>query len=139
MIQDYARFPLMVLLVMVVSACATTPVPGNQPISQIDESAGYRRLAEKGVNTNLYFTEVSFDTALSPEISRYLNNLPTSLQLEDEQVDRLIAGARLSLRHDASFKKFKQNNSGRLTSGAIPSEDLCRTLGLAGCPKQAQE
>jgi len=96
-------------------------------------------VAEKGVNTNLYFTEVSFDTALSPEVSRYPNNLPTSLQLEDEQVDRLIAGARLSLRRDASFKKFKQNNNGRLTSGAIPSEDLCHTLGLAGCPKRAQD
>jgi hypothetical protein len=96
-------------------------------------------VAEKDVNTNLYFTEVSFDTALSPEVSRYLNSLPTSLQLEDEQVNRLIAAARLALRHDASFKKFKQNNSGRLTSGAIPSEDLCRTLGLAGCPKHAQE
>jgi NTE family protein len=96
-------------------------------------------VAAKGMNTNLYFTEVSFDTALSPEVSRYLNSIPTSLQLEDEQVDRLIAGARLSLRHDASFKKFKQNNSGRLTSGAIPSEDLCHTLGLAGCPKRAQD
>ncbi len=96
-------------------------------------------VAEKGVNTNLYFTEVSFDTALSPEVSLYLNSIPTSLQLEDEQVDGLIAGARLSLRHDASFKKFKQNNSGRLTSGAIPSENLCQTLGLASCPERAQD
>ena len=44
MIRDYARFPLLVLLVTVVSGCTTTPVPGNQPISQIDESQGYRRL-----------------------------------------------------------------------------------------------
>jgi hypothetical protein len=82
---------------------------------------------------------VSFDTALSPEISRYLNSIPTSLQLEDEQVDRLIAGARLSLRHDASFKSFKQHNQGKLVPGAIPSEDLCQTLGLAGCPERAQD
>jgi NTE family protein len=98
-----------------------------------------QRIAEKGLETNLYFTEVSFDTVLSPEISRYLNNLPTSLELEDEQVDRLIAAARFVLRHDASFKKFKQNNSGRLTSGAIPSEDLCQTLGLASCPNRGQD
>jgi NTE family protein len=44
MIRDYVRFPLMLLLVTVVSACSTTPVPGNQPITQIDESEGYRRL-----------------------------------------------------------------------------------------------
>jgi hypothetical protein len=98
-----------------------------------------QQVAEKGLETDLYFTEVSFDTVLSPEISHYLNNLPTSLELEDEQVDRLIAAARLALRHDASFKKFKQNNNGRLTSGAISSDELCQTLGLAGCPRQAEE
>jgi len=100
----------------------------------------FRQLvAEKGVETDLYFTEVTLDTVLAPEISRYLNSIPTSLELEDEQVDRLIAGARLALRHDASFRRFKQNNNGRLTSGAIPSDDLCQTLGLPGCPRQAEE
>jgi NTE family protein len=105
-----------------------------------DSFAKVRQLiAEKGVDTNLYFTDVSFDGSRSPELSRYLNSIPTSLQLEDEQIDRLIAAARLLLRDDASFRKFKQNNSGRLTPGAIPSEDLCRTLGLDDCPKHAQE
>jgi NTE family protein len=105
-----------------------------------DSFEGFRKLVvEKGVNTNLYFTEVSFDTALSPGVSRYLNNIPTSLQLKDEQVDRLIAGARLALRHDASFKSFKQHNQGKLVPGAIPSEDLCQVLGSADCLKQAQD
>jgi hypothetical protein len=35
-------------------------------------------VAAKGMNTNLYFTEVSFDAALSPEVSRYLNSIPTT-------------------------------------------------------------
>jgi hypothetical protein len=45
----------------------------------------------------------------------------------------------LSLRHDTSFKSFKQHNRGKLVSEAIPSEDLCQTLGLTGCPKRAQD
>jgi hypothetical protein len=97
-----------------------------------------RRVAEAGTQTELYFTEVSFDSVRETEVSRYLNSLPTSLELNDEQVDRLIAAGRLLLRHDPSFKLFRKSNGGRLAPDAESSDELCSLFGYDRCPRQLE-
>lgn len=92
-----------------------------------------------GMETDIYFTEVSFDKVVDPKINAYLNGLPTSLELEADEVDRLIAVARLLLRHDPAFKQFKRDNQGGLAADAIASDDLCREFGYGECPDRIRE
>jgi hypothetical protein len=87
------------------------------------------------MQTQLYLTEISFNSVRDEKISRYLNSLPTSLELEEQQVDRLIATGRVLLRHDPSFTLFKQNNGGRLAPGAVTSDEMCRHFGYDHCPR----
>ena len=100
----------------------------------IDEFS--QRAAVDGMPTRVYFSEVSFDSVRETQVSRYLNSLPTSLELDEEQVDRLIAAGRLLLRHEPSFKQFKKDNDGHLTDGAISSYEMCRMFSYDHCPGQ---
>ena len=52
-----------------------------------------------------HFVEVSFDLAASEEERAYLNRLPTSFKLSDEQVDRLIAAGREILGDSPDFQE----------------------------------
>lgn len=98
-----------------------------------------RRIAAAGMSTEIYLSEVSFDSVRDTRVSRYLNSLPTSLELEQEQVDRLIAAGRLLLRHDPSFKQFKHRNGGRLTDEALPSDEMCRIFDYDRCPGELKD
>jgi hypothetical protein len=93
-----------------------------------------RRAADAGIQTNIYFSEVSFDRVHDTEISRFLNSLPTSLELDDEQVDKLIATGRLLLRHEPSFQRFKTSSKGRLVDGAVTDDEMCQEFGYDRCP-----
>ncbi len=92
------------------------------------------RAAEHGLPTRLYFSELHFDHIQETEVNRFLNSMPTSLELEDIQVDRLIAAGRLLLRHEPAFVQFRQDNNGALVPGAVSSNELCELFYSDGCP-----
>ncbi|RDE18066.1 patatin-like phospholipase family protein [Motiliproteus coralliicola] len=68
--------------------------------------SGQLSTEQRPVNT--YFVELSFET-LTPEQKDYFNRIPTSFNLEDEQVDRLIELGRNLLRQNSDFRRFLDN------------------------------
>ncbi len=87
------------------------------------------QLAQKARNEALplqiYFSEVSFDHVQFKDASSMLNNMPTSLELSDREVDQLIASGRMLLRHEPSFTRFRMRNNARLAEGAMTEESVC--------------
>jgi NTE family protein len=55
---------------------------------------------------NTYFIQVSFEEAPQPELKLFLNKIPTSFSLTNEQVDTLISSARSMLRSDPDFQQL---------------------------------
>ena len=80
-----------------------------------------------------YFSEVNFSRIKGERLSRIFNALPTSLALEDEEVDWLIAAGRKLLREDPEFQRFKANNNAELVEGAMGNEDICRLSPTGDC------
>jgi NTE family protein len=89
--------------------------------------------AEAGEPTKTYFSQVSFDHVKSREINRVLNALPTTLELDDIDVDRLIVAGRLILRHEPAFQAFKRDNHASLSEDAISEETLCQYFDHPSC------
>lgn len=55
---------------------------------------------------NSYFIHVSFEEAPQLELKHFLNKIPTSFSLTNEQVDTLIASARSMLRANPEFQEL---------------------------------
>jgi NTE family protein len=53
-----------------------------------------------------YFIQVTFDAVQQPQLKLFLNKIPTSFNLTDEQVDTLIDSARTLLRGNPDFQKL---------------------------------
>ncbi|HMB59813.1 MAG TPA: patatin-like phospholipase family protein [Xanthomonadales bacterium] len=53
-----------------------------------------------------YFIQVSFDEVEQSQLRQFLNGIPTSFNLSDEQVDKLISSAHMLLRENPQFKQF---------------------------------
>jgi NTE family protein len=53
-----------------------------------------------------YFIQVSFEEVPEPQLKLFLNKIPTSFDLTDDQVDNLIKSARNLLSSDPSFKRL---------------------------------
>lgn len=53
-----------------------------------------------------YFIEVSFKQVAQPQLRLFLNKIPTSFSLTEEQVETLIKSARDLLREDPEFKQL---------------------------------
>jgi len=51
-----------------------------------------------------YFMEVSFEGVTQPQLKLFLNKIPTSFRLGDEQVDALLKNGRELLRADPEFQ-----------------------------------
>ncbi len=86
-----------------------------------------------GLGTRIFFAEVSFDQVQVEEVSRFLNSMPTSLELEDDEVDRLILSGRALLRHDPAFVEFVERTGARRAPGAIGDREICAAFGQADC------
>ena len=67
-------------------------------------------LSAKGAPVSFDFVEVHFGAVTDSGERAYLYNLPTSMELEDEPVDRLIAAGRNILRDSPDFKRFLARN-----------------------------
>jgi NTE family protein len=53
-----------------------------------------------------YFIEVNFNDVPQPQLKLFLNKIPTSFSLTDEQVDTLISSARSLLRDNPEYKQL---------------------------------
>ena len=62
-----------------------------------------------------YFIQVSINEVATPERRRFLNRIPTSLSLSDEQVDRLIETGRHLLRKNPEFQRLLADLGSRPT------------------------
>ena len=92
-----------------------------------------QRVDDEGLPLQFYFSEVSFDHVQLADASSVLNNMPTSLELKSEDVDKLISTGRLLLRNEPSFVLFKANNNGRLAEGAMSKHELCKYFDHPDC------
>jgi NTE family protein len=91
------------------------------------------RSARENLPIQFYFSEVSFDQIQTKEVSGFLNTMPTSLELEDIDVDRLITSGRILLRHEPSFKLFKERTNGKLVEGAMEDAVACQYFDQLNC------
>ena len=78
----------------------------DDTLDLLDESvqAWAQQLSGPGHRVSGHVVEVSFDHVHDAEVRAYLQRLPTSFSLSDEQVDRLIAAARTVLRESGQFQ-----------------------------------
>ena len=65
-----------------------------------------RELSTGGKRVKPYFVQLGIQDIGQPEELHFLNSIPTSFNLSDEQVDRLIAAGRQLLRNNPDFKHF---------------------------------
>ena len=72
-----------------------------------------------------YFVDIGFEEVPQPQLKYFLNKIPTSFSLTNEQVDTLIATARTLLHNDPTFKQFLGKVDGKQPADmpvAIPTE-----------------
>ncbi len=62
---------------------------------------------------DVYFIKLSFSEIGQPETLRFFNLIPTSFDLSDEQVDKLISAGRKLLRNNPDFQRFLAAHGGK--------------------------
>ena len=86
----------------------------------------------EGKDVNFYFVEVDFSALDSPTLLKYFNDLPTSLELSNEEIDNLIAAGHKLLRQSKPFQEFMLRSNGTVV--ASPKEKKpCTLLAPIGC------
>jgi NTE family protein len=65
-----------------------------------------RELSKGGKRVKPYFVQLGIEDIRQPAEQHYLNHIPTSFSLSDEQVDRLIKAGRELLRNNPDYKRF---------------------------------
>jgi NTE family protein len=70
-----------------------------------------------------YFIRLSFEDVPEGPLRRFLNDIPTSLALDNEQVDRLIAAGRELLRNNPEFRRLLASLQAQAGS-AVPASTL---------------
>ncbi|MEP1470994.1 MAG: patatin-like phospholipase family protein [Halieaceae bacterium] len=88
---------------------------------------------DTGIKTRMYFSEVSFDNVESSSLKALLNSMPTSLELEDDQIEQLIIAGRVLLRKEPSYMRFLEKNQGQRKAGAMSEREICSYLPLEEC------
>lgn len=68
-----------------------------------------------------YFIKLSFEEVPEGPLRRYLNEIPTSLSLDNEQIDRLIVTGRELLRNNAQFRRLLADLQAQTVSAAPAS------------------
>jgi NTE family protein len=92
-----------------------------------------RRSAELDSRTEVHFAEVSFADIQVKEVSTMFNSTPTTLELDDEDIDRLIAAGRMLLRRDPEFQAFLASRNGERSGSAPSTDELCSLFSYSGC------
>ena len=83
----------------------------------------------------MFFIEVGFDQVKDDNLNEMLNSMPTTLELDDNEIDQIITAGRILLRKEPSYMRFVENNKGRLVDGAIAADEICRYLPQAACAR----
>jgi NTE family protein len=65
---------------------------------------------------NAHFVHLTFNGLEAPEDRQFINSVPTSFDLSDEQVDRVIAAGRELLREHPEFQRFLAEYTGEPTT-----------------------
>jgi NTE family protein len=68
-----------------------------------------------------FFIRLSFEDVPDLPLRRFLNEIPTSLALSEDQVDQLIAAGRALLRTNAEFRRLVASLDGRLATVPVTS------------------
>jgi len=87
-----------------------------------------KAMQERGHDVSIYNTEVTFESIKTQTLKSYFNNLPTSLELSDHEVDMLIRAGRDLLRNEPRFKNFLETNAGSRVLAAPPSQNRAITV-----------
>ena len=74
-------------------------------------------LSVGGETVTPYFIQLGVEDIGQPEELDYLNKIPTSFSLNDEQVDRLIDAGRKLLRNNPDYQRFLTGLGGAHTTG----------------------
>ena len=70
-------------------------------------------MKEHGHDVKFYSAEISFESVQAKTMKSYLNSLPTSLELSDQDVDMLIGAASDLLRRQPGYRDFLLANHGQ--------------------------
>jgi len=87
-----------------------------------------KAMQEHGHNVRIYNAEVTFESIKTQTLKSYFNNLPTSLELSDHEVDMLIGAGRDLLRNEPRFKHFLEANAGTRVLEAPPASSRAVSL-----------
>lgn len=71
-------------------------------------------LRQRGFQVGIHSAEVAFSAVQDKTLKSYLNNLPTTLELSDQDVDTLIRAGRDLLRNQPGYKQFLSATAGTL-------------------------
>ena len=66
-----------------------------------------------------YFVQVSFQDVMQPEEKRFFNRIPTSFNLSEEQVDRLIEAGHELLRNDPDYQRLLADLGGAQLQASV--------------------
>ena len=85
-------------------------------------------MQERGHTVRIYNADVTFESLKTQTLKSYFNNLPTSLELSDHEVDMLIGAGRNLLRNEPRFKNFLEANAGTKVLAASPAPSRADTV-----------
>ncbi|HEX6590886.1 MAG TPA: patatin-like phospholipase family protein, partial [Moraxellaceae bacterium] len=91
---------------------------------------------KRGNPTQFHLVEVRFSSEKREEVNRYLNSLPTSLELPNEEIDLLIAAGRSLLRDSPEFQDFLKSGDvlGKVVESRSSRKDKsCEGLDPLSC------
>jgi len=71
-------------------------------------------LRQRGQDLKFYLAEVSFGSLEEKSLKSFFNNLPTSLELSESEVNMLISTGRRLLRRAPEYRAFLDANITRL-------------------------
>lgn len=87
---------------------------------------------QQGFDVRFYFVEVDFAALESPGLQQYFNNLPTTLELSNGEVDILIEAGRELLRQSQPYQQFLTRNRGTRVTRDEPAKS-CSLSNPFGC------
>lgn len=96
------------------------------------------RISAANLDTKVYFSHVNFENVPFEDTNDFLNSMPTSLELEDEDIDRLILAGRLILRHESEYQRFSADRGAQRSVSGMSDEELCKTFNPDGCIRLEQ-
>jgi len=87
-----------------------------------DPNSPTARLIKRAPAADIYVIDVSFAAVRDPKERDYLNQLPTSFVLTDEQVDRLRAAAGTVVRESPELERVLKDAGAHVVASPVPPQ-----------------